>query len=157
MAAISVDEKAKWINEKLLISEEILRTYRFFVLNSSVDGLSSNEQLLFSSHTYEAMEDSLIKADLIDFPPGDIITERVCFYNNKSAQYLSLFFHIRNSFAHGRYNTVKYDKDVIFIMEDVTIKRKWMPSTKKTCSARMVLRLSTLSKWMDLIERDEIT
>lgn len=86
----------------------------------------------------------------------DLSIESAAVYNGIGAQYLSLFFHIRNAFAHGRYNTVLDGDDVIFVMEDVTKPRKGMEPGQKTCSARMIIKLSMLTKWMDLIEGREM-
>ena len=40
-------------------------------------------------------------------------------------------------------------------MEDASYKRKNMEKGLKICSARMVIRMSTLIKWIDLIELGE--
>lgn len=71
--------------------------------------------------------------------------ERVCLYIVKN-QLNSLFYHIRNSFAHGRFDIIKTKTDNIFVMEDVN---------KKYISARMVLKESTLLNWIDIIEHGE--
>ena len=185
MAAIPVDEKATWVIDDPIQSEEILRVYKFFVLNSPVDGLSSrqkslldygwntpwrkpfsmrkklnhlssNHAFIFTAKNYEVMDAALTKADLITFPPVDL-KERACVHNGQATQYMSLFYHIRNSFAHGRFNTIQDDDDVIFVMEDAAPKKKWMAAGQKTCSARIVIRLSTMTRWMDLIEGGETT
>ncbi len=183
MAAIPVDEKPAWIVGDPLRTEEILRVYKFFVMNSPVDCLSSrqkslldygwntpwrkpysmrkklnhlvgNKDFLFTAQNYDVLDAALTTADLMTFPPVDY-RERAGIHNGKSTQYLSLFFHIRNGFAHGRYNTIQDGDDVIFLMEDVTNKKKWMAIGQKTCSARIIIRLSTLTRWMDLIEAGE--
>ncbi len=177
MAAVEVDAKAHWITKADIDTVDFNRIYRFFVIFSPVDGLSSrqksfsdygwdtpwrkpfslrrqlnglsnNNELIFSAHKYDNMDGELIKADLVEFPPINIMKERVCIYNGQRTQYLSVFFHIRNALAHGRFNIV----EGTFIMEDVTAKRKWMAAGSKTCSARMVIRTATLINWIDLIE-----
>ena len=183
MAAIPVDEIPAWITGEPIRTEEVLRVYKFFVMNSPVDGLSSrqkslldygwntpwrkpysmrkrlnhlvgNKDFLFTAQKYDTLDVTLTAADLMTFPPTDH-KERAAIHNGKSTQYLSLFFHIRNGFAHGRYNTIQDGDDIIFIMEDVTSRRKGMANGQKTLSARIVIRLSTLSRWMDLIEGGE--
>ena len=184
MAAVSTDEKAQWIKPAVIDTEDVGRVVRFFVLNSPVDGLSSrqkslrdygwhtpwrkpyslrkrlnalssNNALIFSAQTYDTMDAALMKADLLSFPPSDINTERVCIYNGKGVQYLSLFAHIRNAIAHGRFNVIAVSEEQVFIMEDVAAKKRGMAEGQKTCSARMVLRMTTLQKWMDFIEGGE--
>ena len=183
MAAILVDEIPAWITGEPIRTEEVLRVYKFFVMNSPVDGLSSrqkslldygwntpwrkpysmrkrlnhlvgNKDFMFTAQKYDTLDAALTAADLMTFPPTNLI-ERAAIHNGKSTQYLSLFFHIRNGFAHGRYNTIQDGDDIIFIMEDVTSRRKGMANGQKTLSARIVIRLSTLSRWMDLIEGGE--
>ena len=40
--------------------------------------------------------------------PSNLSVERICFLNNKSNQFISIFNHIRNSLAHGRMNMVEH-------------------------------------------------
>ena len=60
-----------------------------------------------------------------------------------------LFSHLRNSFAHNRYAIKKLPKsnDYIFIFED--------KDNQNHVSARMVLKKSTLEKWMSIIQNGE--
>ena len=184
MPAVPVEEKALWITTDAIDAEKFSRIFWFFVINSPVNGLtarqkslldygwskpwhkpyclrrklnemSTNKELIYSAQTYDAMDVALRKSSLLVFPPLEINTERVCIYNGKRTQYLSLFYHIRNAIAHGRFSIVSNENESVLIMEDVTNKRKWMDNEKKTCSARMVLRISTLLKWIDYIEGGE--
>lgn len=177
MSSVEVNAKATWITKELISSEDYNKIYMFFVINSPVDGMSSrgksfsdygwktpwrkpfclrrqfnslsnNKELIYSAQKYDNMDEALEKADLKDFPPRDIEKERVCIYNGKKTQYLSLFYHIRNSLAHGRFNI----ENDTFIMEDVAPRRKGMSEGSRKCSARMILKTGTLIKWIELIE-----
>ena len=180
MAVVEIDEKASWITPATIESEEFSRIFRFFVVNSPIDGLSSrqisladhgwktpwrkpyslrkqlnhlanNHALIFSAQKYDQIHAEMAKADLLEFPPKDTKKERVCIYNNQRVQYLSVFYHIRNALAHGRFNII----DDVLVMEDAAQRKKWMAPGMKTCSARMVLRISTLINWIELIENGE--
>lgn len=118
-------------------------------LQRKLKATSTNGDLLFSAQTINDMRQALEKADLLE----DIMTnpgvERIAVYNNKKNQFMSVFYHLRNAFAHGRLNMVDIglEDDYAFIFEDVT-KRK----ESYRVTARMILRKSTLIKWIDLIE-----
>lgn len=179
---VSVDPRPGWIETPYPESDQFFRILRFFVIESPVESLSArqkdlayygwitpwrkpyylrkqlnnlsgNSNLIFSANDYSALGNEFAKANLLSFPPSDF-TERVCFYNGKyGAQYLNLFFHIRNSFAHGRFSIREND---IILMEDATKgKKNEVPSGMLKCSARMVLSMNTLSKWIYYIEGGE--
>ena len=130
-------------------------------LRRQLINLSSNKTLLYSASVYdhntsstskaETLEEALIKADLMIFPRYD--KEIACIYNSKEKQILSLFAHIRNSFAHCRFNIIENEHGRVYCFED------GMPTNKKSgqykVSSRIVLFESTLLKWIDLIEAGE--
>jgi hypothetical protein len=98
------------------------------------------------------MEENLEKADLKDDFPSDLGRERICVADNKKNQFMSVFYHIRDAFAHGRFYITDYEEHKIFVMEDVS------PSSgRKPVSARMIVRKDTLLKWISLIENGEKT
>lgn len=70
-------------------------------------------------------------------------------YNKKKNQFISVFYHLRNAFAHGRLNMIDIGlkDDYVFIFEDIQKKKEMCKVT-----ARMILRKSTLLKWIDIIE-----
>ena len=121
-----------------------------FYLNRHLKEASSNPKLLFSAATYDKMSDALEKANLLENFPSDLQTERVCIYDNKKNQFLSVFYHLRNAFAHCRLNMVEMNDDCVFIIVDF-IKEKG----KYKVSARMIIRESTLLKWIEIIEKGE--
>lgn len=120
-----------------------------FYLNKQLKTASSNYKLIYSASTYNAVADALEKSDLkSDFPEKANI-ERICIYDSKSNQFMSVFAHIRNAFAHGRFKVVPVNdlSDSVFIFEDIAKNNK--------ISARMILRKSTLLKWISIISGGE--
>jgi hypothetical protein len=98
------------------------------------------------------MDAALHKSDLNDNFPSDLSRERICIYDNQKNQFMSVFYHLRNSFAHCRLNMVDVDGECVFILEDVQPNQK---SDQLKVSARMVIKKSTLLKWIDIIEGGE--
>ena len=122
-----------------------------FYLNRQLKQSSSNYKLLFSAATYNAVEEALTKADLKDDFPSNIEYERVCIYDNQKNQFMSLFYHLRNSLAHGRFNIELLDEDnYSYIFEDVAGK-----GNRVKVSARMIIREDTLLKWIKIITDGE--
>lgn len=123
-----------------------------YYLNRQLRQAATNYNLIYSADGYDAIEVALEKASLKDNFPSDLETERICIYDNQNNQFLSVFYHLRNAFAHCRLNMVDVDGDCIFVIEDVQPKRN---NQQLKVSARMILRKSTLIKWIDLIEAGE--
>ncbi len=123
-----------------------------FYLNKQLKRAAQNPYLLFSAKNYNTLESALEKAKFKDNFPSDFETEGICIYDNMNNQFLSVFYHLRNAFAHGRFNMVDVDADCIFILEDMIHEKK---HNRYKLSARMILRKSTLIKWIDLIEGGE--
>ncbi|MBR4318835.1 MAG: hypothetical protein IKP69_02135, partial [Oscillospiraceae bacterium] len=115
---------------------------------------ASNHDLLFSVDNYEKFSDILESANLKEDFPSDLETERICSYNKKKNQFLSVFYHIRNAFSHGRLNMVDVNGECVFILEDVNTRAKNRYG-QLAVSARMILKKSTLLKWIDIIEAGE--
>lgn len=120
-----------------------------YYLNKQLRQASLYELVFYSAKGYNEMDVALEKADLKETFPSDFSRERICIYDNQGNQFLSVFYHIRNAFAHCRLNMVDVDGDCVFIFEDVQPKKN---SNQLKVSARMILRKSTLLKWIDLIE-----
>ena len=123
-----------------------------FYLNKQLKQASSNQSLIFSASNYSAMSDALDKANLNNSFPCELERERICIYDNQKNQFMSVFYHIRNAFAHCRLNMVDVNGECVFILEDILPNKK--TDTLKV-SARMVLKKSTLLKWIDIIEGGE--
>ena len=92
------------------------------------------------------------RGNLYDDFPSDLKTERICVYDNMHNQFLSVFYHIRNAFAHCRLNMIDVDGECVFVLEDIVRDKK--KNTLKL-SARMVIKKSTLLNWINLIEDGE--
>jgi len=122
-----------------------------YKLNVQLKKLTNNEKLIFSVNAYSKMDDALTKADLLDKFPSNLSKERIAIYNIKKNQFISIFFHIRNSLAHGRFSIVNKNREYIFVFEDVV--KNNTDLSKQKVSARMILKKNTLLKWMELIER----
>ena len=121
-----------------------------FYLNRQLKKASTNLNLVYSANSYDKFGKALTKANLLDDFPNDLHTERICIYDNMKNQFLSVFYHLRNAFAHCRLNMVDVDGECTFILEDgVPLNEKYK------LSARMILRKSTLLKWIDIIESGE--
>lgn len=123
-----------------------------YYLNKQLKQASTNKYLLFSASSYATMDAALHKSDLNDNFPSDLSRERICIYDNQKNQFMSVFYHLRNSFAHCRLNMVDVDGECVFILEDVQPNQK---SDQLKVSARMVIKKSTLLKWIDIIEGGE--
>ena len=126
---------AKWGNYKSPTS-----------LNYILRRASTNFSLLFSATGNDDMFQACKKADLLEEFPNDMLKERMAISISDQNQVLSLFKHIRNAFAHSRF--AMHDivgGDYVLIFEDVS-------SDGKKVSARIIIRKSTLIKWIDIIE-----
>ncbi len=121
-----------------------------YYLNKHLIQASTNSKLLFSASKYDEMSEVLTKANLLDDFPSDFSTERICIYDHEKNQFMSVFYHLRNAFAHCRLNMVDDNGECVFILEDVV---KYKDRLK--VSARMIIRKSTLLKWIDIIEGGE--
>lgn len=171
----------QWVHRlplELFEDRDLLRIIVFFVFHSPCEGLSamgcsleeynwktpwrkpywlnkqlkrsaSNYKLLYSADSYKAMNEALAKANLLDNFPSDLSTERISAYDCKKNQFQSVFYHIRNAFAHGRFSLVDINGECVLILED----RK--NNSSQMISARMILKKSTLIKWIEIIEAGE--
>lgn len=76
--------------------------------------------------------------------------ERVVIYKGQYNEFLSICYHIRNAFAHGRLAMYGIDneRDIVFALEDgINIKT----TGKFEVRSRMILKKSTLLKWIEII------
>lgn len=122
--------------------------------------------------TYEKLCTELINVGWID-NFGKAIQEQAIFYKNKKSEIVAynLFYHIRNSFAHGRFRSLNHEGTIFFILEDVckiSIKKERYNeltldginsseynSDFRMVTARMILKKSTLLSWIDIIKGGE--
>jgi len=75
--------------------------------------------------------------------------ERIAIFKGRYNEFLSICYHIRNAFAHGRLAMYDYENgnDIVFVLED-GIKKNGEFQVR----SRMVLRKSTLIKWMKILK-----
>lgn len=123
-----------------------------YKLNEQLKLASKNKNLIFSANTYLDMHLALEKADLKGNFPSNIERERICIYDVKKNQFESVFYHLRNAFAHCRLNMIDVKGECYFILEDGIQDKK---KNKFKVSARMILSKTTLLKWIDIIENGE--
>lgn len=81
--------------------------------------------------------------------------EKIVFYKpNRYSEFLAVFYHIRNSLAHGRLTMypIKNTKDsnIMFVLEDGVKK-----NGEFQVRSRMILKKTTLLSWIDVLERKE--
>lgn len=78
--------------------------------------------------------------------------ERIIVYiNSRTNLVLSIFKHIRNALAHGRFIMYPIGDDYMVVMESVDNSRQGL-----VVKARMILRISTLLKWKELIQNGPV-
>ena len=78
--------------------------------------------------------------------------EKAVFYKpSRYNEFMALCYHIRNALAHGRFTMYPASdgKDIVFVMED-GIKANGEFQVR----GRMILKKSTLLKWIDIIEKE---
>ena len=103
-----------------------------------------------SSNTYEELEAKLQESDLKNGFPEDSISEKI-YIRVDDNELMSIFRHLRNSFAHGRFNVIDSNGEQYFLFEDRSTRNDKKKNTYPI-SARMILRESTLLKWIEIIE-----
>lgn len=169
---VFVEEKPTWISEAnidLIKKPKFNRLMSFYVINTpdarkSVRGKSIEEynfeeselvdlikkdiQFWESSGNGSIVMNRFVKSELDCFPPTADFTERVCFSYTKNAEITCFFGHIRNSLAHGRFNITGSKKNPIMVLED--------RNSEGNCSARIVLSLNTMIRWIDAFEKHMI-
>lgn len=77
--------------------------------------------------------------------------ERIAIYKSRYNEFLSICYHIRNAFAHGRLAMYKHDNDIIFALEDGVKK-----NAEFQVRSRMIIKKSTLKKWMEIIKSGKL-
>lgn len=105
----------------------------------------------FYAGTRENFADKIAGHDLDENFYNHRSYQRIGIVNSEGNEYMSLFYHIRNSLAHGRLAMYQaHDGDIMFVMEDGrTVGEK--KDDKFEVTARIVLLKSTLLKIIRLI------
>ena len=123
-------------------------------LNRALKDASSNSSLYWCADKISDMEQRLNSSGLgCEGAAMAQPKEIAVFYDCKRNQTLSLFYHLRNSIAHGRFAVVRVKREIWFVFEDVqgAKPKDKMPGSSKL-TARIILKNSTLLKWVKLIK-----
>ena len=128
--------KDVWKNDRL-------KNYLF-----SIAGLERNSSFAVASKTDEMKaicEKTSLKKDF----HKNRGKERIAIYKGRYNEFLSICYHIRNAFAHGRLAMYGYKNgsDIVCALED-GVKKKG----KFEVRSRMILKKSTLKKWMEILK-----
>ena len=116
-----------------------------------VAALKANETL-FVTKNIDGMKYICEKAKMKKKFHDNRDVERIAIYLGRYNTFLSICYHIRNAFAHGRLAMYENkDGEIVFALED-GIKR----SGKFQVRSRMILKKSTLLKWIEIIERKNL-
>jgi hypothetical protein len=77
----------------------------------------------------------------------------------KTEIFFGILRHIRNSLAHGRFTIIDHGNERMFILEDVCTdsKRRNKDTGQYPVSARMVVRSSTLLRWVKILSKEVCT
>lgn len=138
----------KELSERAKSLEDVHGWNNTYTLKKAMRIAPQKESIFAFGEKWEEMKDVLIETQLVSNFPLDNENERGCFYKKSNQNQLEcIFYHIRNCFAHGRFDIIKKKDDWIICMEDF--------GQKHRLSARMILKKSTLLKWIEIIEGGE--
>lgn len=114
----------------------------------SVAKLKRNETFAVAKNVYD-IKDVCQATNLARKFQDQRDIERIAIYKPASyPEFMAVFYHIRNALAHGRLAMYKYGEDIVFVLEDGVKK-----GDKFQVRSRMVLKKSTLLKWIEIIEK----
>ncbi len=120
-----------------------LKDKLFYVAN-----LNINHNVFIVSRL-DMMREALVQADMGDNFYLNRRKEKIVIYvNSRTNLVLSVFKHIRNALAHGRFAMYKIGEDYMFALESVDNSRLGL-----VVKARMLLKASTLLEWMKIIKK----
>jgi hypothetical protein len=107
------------------------------------------ESTFVVAHRTNEMKSACEKASLKKNFHRNRDKERIAIFKGRYNEFLSICYHIRNSFAHGRLAMYDYEngKDIMFVLEDGVKK-----NGEFQVRSRMVLKKSTLIKWMQILK-----
>lgn len=108
----------------------------------------------FVAHKTNEMKEVCRKASLSKGFHKNRKYERIAVYKGRYNEFLCICYHIRNAFAHGRLAMYGCDdnRDIMFVLEDGVKKQN-----KFQVRSRMILRKSTLKRWMEIIKSGQLT
>ncbi len=119
----------------------------------SAAGLKTN-QTFFSAKKVDALKETLKKANWAKGFHKDREIERIAMYKPiRYNDFLAVCYHIRNALAHERLAMypISNSADIVFVLEDGVKK-----GADFQVRSRMILKRSTLLKWIDIIEAGKL-
>ena len=117
-------------------------TLRTSILNVVKQGRKECDFVYFA-HTLSDMDNGVKKLGLDEYFYNKK-EEVILVFDNQPNQIESIFCHIRNSLAHGRFQIYKRNDIVLYVFEDC--------KKNGLLTARMILKESTLLKWIEIIQ-----
>lgn len=109
--------------------------------------LKRNETFAVAKNVYD-MKDVCHITNLVGKFHDQRDCERIAIYKPSNyPEFMAVFYHIRNALAHGRLAMYKHGNEIIFVLEDGVKK-----GDRFQVRSRMVLKKSTLLKWIEIIE-----
>ncbi len=114
----------------------------------AIPGLERGSSFVVAK-TADEMKAACEKASLKKNFHKDRSRERIAIFKGHYNEFLSICYHIRNAFAHGRLAMYDYGdgKDITFVLEDGVKK-----NGEFQVRSRMILNKSTLLKWMYILK-----
>lgn len=111
-----------------------------------IDTIPNYQHIVRSVETSEDMKRPLkeLKLDKLE---EDSMETKICIVDTCSNIFLSVFRHIRNGLAHGRFRFYQFEGGYFLFLEDIY---------KKHVTARMILDVSILLKWINIIKKGDI-
>lgn len=179
-----VSENPGWIKKNsIVLDENFSRIIAFYVINTPCTSLSysgiamknygwdekkvwkdnklknqlfsiahlEKDKTFFVAKQADKMKEQCEKAKLKKQFHSMLNEEKIVIYKNQMNEFMSILYHIRNSFAHGRFTTYTRDNETIFVLESVRKNRG-----EFQVRSRMILKQTTLLKWIDIIQKNEI-
>lgn len=124
-------------------------------LNRKIKDCATNTALFWSAATKKdvaaRLRDSGLGWSSLD---KRNLQEIAVFYDVKKNQTMSVFYHLRNALAHGRFAAFKNKRDIWFVFEDVGPRgSKGDNPNLARLTARIVIKNSTLIKWIRVIQK----
>ena len=128
------DIKEKWGNDCWRKNDGSLKN----MLIETVDNYKHRVYYKKSANDMKEIIELQQLNNLDKLPSHDVF----CFVDSCKNVFNSIFRHIRNSFAHGRFFVYRKDNNDYIFMED---------TYKNKVTSRIVVKVETLIKWIDLI------
>lgn len=117
-------------------------------LKNKLDNQITNLLCIKSADTFEKMEAVIAQCRLDDESfTSDFEKERIAVYMSMDSLYMSIFYHIRCAFAHGRVSLRLSGNNRMLLIENGV-----NSEPDFAVKARMVLNFDTLKGWADVIQ-----